>query len=158
MADAAVEFLLDNLQQLLNYRAHLIGDAENQVEKLERNLRLLRAFLSDSTKKRRKDESLRELVRQICNVVYEAEDIIDAFVTQAADSQSKSYFSEAFNTPAKLNSIVNDMEKLSAKVIDDKNRIDFAGLNFGDGGPEESKVNFSPFIFNLMSPDQFWEH
>ncbi|KAL0293756.1 UNVERIFIED_CONTAM: hypothetical protein Sradi_6921200 [Sesamum radiatum] len=32
MADAAVEFLLHNLQQLLLYHAHLISDARNQVE------------------------------------------------------------------------------------------------------------------------------
>ncbi|KAK4438441.1 putative late blight resistance proteinR1A-10 [Sesamum alatum] len=142
MADAAVEFLLDNLQQLLIYHTHLISDAKNQVEKLESDLRLFKAFLRDSTKKRRKDESLRELVRQIRDVVYEAEDIIDAFVTQAAESKSKSYFLRAFQTPVKLHGIATDIERVSAKVKDiygDKNRIDFAALNVGDGGPEESE-------------------
>ncbi|KAL0356291.1 UNVERIFIED_CONTAM: putative late blight resistance proteinR1A-4 [Sesamum radiatum] len=142
MADAAVEFLLHNLQQLLLYHAHLISDARNQVEKLESDLRLFKAFLRDSTKKRRKDDSLRELVRQIRDVVYEAEDIIDALVTQAAESKSKSYFSEAFDAPVKLHSIVKDMEKVRDKVKEiygDKTRIDFANLIVGDGGPEESE-------------------
>ncbi|KAK4394878.1 putative disease resistance protein [Sesamum angolense] len=155
MADAAVEFLLDNLQQLLIYHTHLISDAKNQVEKLESDLRLFKAFLRDSTKKRRKDESLRELVRQIRDVVYEAEDIIDAFVTQAAESKSKSYFLRAFQTPVKLHGIATEIERVGVKVKDiygDKNRIDFASLNVGDGGPEESEVTFvfSPFFIVHM--------
>ncbi|KAI3454371.1 hypothetical protein Pfo_011034 [Paulownia fortunei] len=143
MADAAVEFLLENLQQLLLYHAHLISDAKNQVEKLEKDLRLFKAFLRDSTKKRRKDESLRELVRQIRDVVYEAEDIIDAFVTQAAESKSKNYFLKAFQTPVKLLSIAKDVESVGGKVRDiygGKSRIDFASLTVGDGGPEESEA------------------
>ncbi|KAL0318595.1 UNVERIFIED_CONTAM: putative late blight resistance proteinR1B-8 [Sesamum angustifolium] len=142
MADAAVEFLLDNLQQLLIHHAHLISDAKNQVEKLESDLRLFKAFLRDSTKKRRKDDSLRELVRQIRDVVYEAEDIIDALVTQSAESKSKSYFSEAFDTPGKLHSIIKDIEIVSDKVKEiygDETRIDFANLIVGDGGPAESE-------------------
>ncbi|KAL6559346.1 hypothetical protein OROGR_004463 [Orobanche gracilis] len=142
MADAAVEFLLDNLQQLLLYHAHLITDAKNQVEKLEKDLRLFKAFLKDSTRKRRKDNSLRELVSQIRDVVYEAEDVVDAFVTQAAESKSKNYFLKAFQTPVKLLSIAKDVETVSAKVRDiygDKSRVDFASLAVGDGGSEESE-------------------
>ncbi|KAK4394848.1 putative disease resistance protein [Sesamum angolense] len=142
MADAAVEFLLDNLQQLLIHHAHLISDAKNQVEKLESDLRLFKAFLRDSTKKRRKDDSLRVLVRQIRDVVYEAEDIIDALVTQAAESKSKSYFSEVFYTPGKLHSIIKDIEIVSDKVKEiygDETRIDFDNLVVGDGGPAESE-------------------
>ncbi|KAL0318440.1 UNVERIFIED_CONTAM: putative disease resistance protein [Sesamum angustifolium] len=152
MADAAVQFLLDNLQQLLIYHTHLIADAKNQVEKLESDLRVFNSFLKDSTKKRRKDESLRELVRQIRDVVYEAEDIVDAFVTQAAESKSKNYFLRAFQTPVKLHAIATQIEKVSATVKEiygDKSRIDFATLNVGDGGPEESEVTL--FSFRLLN-------
>ena len=147
MADAAVELLLDNLQQLLIYHTHLIADVKNQVEKLESDLRLINAFLKASTKKRRKDVILRQLVREIRDVVYEAEDIIDAFVTQAAESQAKNYFLRAFETPVKLHSIATQIEKVSATVKEiygDKSRIDFAVLNVGDGGPEKSEVTLFP--------------
>ncbi|GFP88433.1 putative late blight resistance protein homolog r1a-6 [Phtheirospermum japonicum] len=140
MADAAVEFLLDNLQQLLLYHAHLISGAKIQVERLEKDLRLFKAFLKDSTKKRRKDNSLRELVAQIRDVVYEAEDVIDAFVTQAAEVKSKNYFLRALKTPVTLLSIAKEVEAVGSKVRDiygDKSRIDFASLTVGDGGPEE---------------------
>ncbi|KAG8378689.1 hypothetical protein BUALT_Bualt07G0011400 [Buddleja alternifolia] len=143
MADAAVEFLLENLQQLLLYHAHLISDAKNQVETLENDLRLFKAFLKDSTKKRRKDDSLRELVRQIRDVVYEAEDIIDAFVTQAAESKSKNYFLRAFQTPVKLLGIAKEVEAIGGKVraiYGDKSKLDFATLSVADGGAEETEA------------------
>ncbi|KAG8378701.1 hypothetical protein BUALT_Bualt07G0012600 [Buddleja alternifolia] len=145
MADAAVEFLLQNLQQLLIYHAKLIIGAEKEVEQLEKNLRLFKAFLKDSTKKRRKDDTLKELVRQIRDVVYEAEDIIDAFVTQAAEIKTKSYFARAFKTTAKLHAIARQVEVVAKEVnviYGGKGRLDFA--NFiaaaADGGPEEQEV------------------
>lgn len=151
MADAAVEFLLENLQQLLLYHVHLIKDAKEQVERLERDLRLFKSFLKDSTKKRRREDSLRELVCQIRDVVYEAEDVIDAFVTQATESRSKNYFVRSFQTPVKLLTIAKQVEMVGLKVKDiygDKGKFDFASLSVGGGGPEESEVLI--FIFELI--------
>ncbi|XP_073140169.1 putative late blight resistance protein homolog R1A-10 [Henckelia pumila] len=141
MADAAVEFLLENLKQLLLYHAHLILDSKRQVENLENDLRLFKAFLKDSTKKRKKDETLRELVRQIRDVVYEAEDVIDAFVTQAAETKSKTYFKKVFFTPSKLLSVAREVETIGGKVknIYDKNRIDFASLDI-DGAAADDQI------------------
>ncbi|PIN23083.1 Apoptotic ATPase [Handroanthus impetiginosus] len=142
MADAAVEFLLENLKQLLLYHAKLLSGAREQVEKLEQDLRLFKSFLKDSTKKRRKEESLQELARQIRDVVYEAEDVIDAFVTQAAESKSKSYFTRAFS-PKKLLTIAKEVENVGRKVSEiygDRSKFDFAALNLGDGGPEDSEA------------------
>ncbi|XP_051123189.1 disease resistance protein RPP8-like [Andrographis paniculata] len=142
MADAAVEFLLGNLQQLLLYHTHLIKGARDQVEQLENDLRLFKAFLRDSTKKRRKDDSFREVVRQIRDVVYDAEDIIDAFVTQATESKSRNYFIQAFKKPVDLHGIASQVESISGKVkeIYDKNKLDFGSLNVADGGAEETEV------------------
>ncbi|EYU24144.1 hypothetical protein ABFS82_04G131500 [Erythranthe guttata] len=139
MADAAVEFLLENLTQLLLHHAHLIIDAKDKVEKLETDLRFFKAFLRDSTKKRKKDDRLRDLVRSIRDVVYEAEDIIDAFVTQAAVAKSRSYFGKAFSSPAKLLDIAGQVESICGKIRDfkgGKDNFDFAILDIGDDGPE----------------------
>ncbi|KAG8368553.1 hypothetical protein BUALT_Bualt15G0057500 [Buddleja alternifolia] len=135
MADAAVEFLRENLKQLLIYHHDLISGAEKQVEQLEKDLRLFKAFLKDTTKTRRYDDdtdqlavqttkkrprrdgdTLRELVRQIRDVVYEAEDTIDAFVTQATESKSRSYFSRflKMDTPAKLYDIYSIAKRVEA--------------------------------------------
>ncbi|KAK6127632.1 hypothetical protein DH2020_038611 [Rehmannia glutinosa] len=144
MADAAVEFLLENLKQLLLHHAHLIKDAKNQVEKLQNDLRFFKAFLKDTTtKKRKKDETLQVLVRQICDVVYDAEDVIDAFVTQAAEIKSKGYFFRAFMTPPRLLNIAERVETVCRKISDiygGKDKMDFAGLGIGDGEPDKPEV------------------
>ncbi|KAL0441126.1 UNVERIFIED_CONTAM: putative disease resistance protein [Sesamum radiatum] len=145
MADATLELLLGNLHQLRTHQVHRLGDAKKPVENLENDLRVFKAFLKDSAKKQRKDVLLRELVRRIRDVVYEAEDIIDAFVTQAAETQSKSYFLRAFQTQVKLNGVATEIERVRAKVKEilygDILTIDFASLSVGDGGTsEESKA------------------
>ncbi|XP_057787132.1 putative late blight resistance protein homolog R1A-10 [Salvia miltiorrhiza] len=84
----AVELLLDKLQQLCLYQAHLIKDCKDDVENLEKNLQLVKAFLKDSSGKKQQT-----LVLQIRDLVYEMEDIIDAYVTNAATNKSKSFFS-----------------------------------------------------------------
>ncbi|KAL3621934.1 hypothetical protein CASFOL_034130 [Castilleja foliolosa] len=83
---------------------------KNLVERLEKDLRLFKAFLEDN--------SLRELVVQIRNVVYGAEDVIDAFVTQAAETKSRNYFLRALKTPVPLLNIAKDVEAAGSKVRD----------------------------------------
>ncbi|CAA0837485.1 Disease resistance RPP13-like protein 4 [Striga hermonthica] len=103
-------------------------------------MRLFNAFLKDSTKKRRKDLRLRELSREIRDVVYEAEDVIDAFVTQAAETKSKKYFLRSMHKPLKLMNIAEQVEGVRAKVNEiygDKSFIDFSTLNIGDEKPDE---------------------
>ncbi|KAK4431710.1 putative late blight resistance proteinR1C-3 [Sesamum alatum] len=144
MADAAVDFLLEKLQHLQYYQSHLISDVNKQVENVVKNLHIFKVFLDDSAKKRRRkdDDHLRQLVRQIRDVVYEAEDIIDALVTQAAHSKSKSYFSRAFDAPTKLLSIIEDIETIGAKigeVYSNKALIESADLAV-DGGRPNSEV------------------
>ncbi|KAH6763780.1 hypothetical protein C2S51_015029 [Perilla frutescens var. frutescens] len=143
MADAAVEFLLENLKQLLVHHAHLLKDAMDQVEKLENHLRLFKAFLKDAPKQWREDETLRELIRRIRNAVYEAEDIIDAYVTQAAQAKHKNYFLRAIHGPAKIVSIAEKVESVLNRIDDiytDKSRIlDFAYIKAEDGAIEHTE-------------------
>lgn len=143
MANAAVEFLLKNIKQLLLHHPQFIGDAKSQLEKLENDLNLFKSFLKDSNKNWRKDDSLWELVRLIHDVVHEAEDVIDAVVTLAAESKSQNYFLRASLTPAKLSTIAKEIETVANKVRDihgKQRMIDFAGLTVGDGDPEESEA------------------
>ncbi|KAL1558881.1 putative late blight resistance protein R1A-10 [Salvia divinorum] len=130
MADAAVEFLLNNLKELLLYHSHLITDTKKQIESLETDLRLFNAFLKDSVKKRRRDEHTKELVRNIRDVVYEVEDVIDAFITQAMEKKSTSAFLKFWKPSVKLHDIGKKVEEVREKV--DKARVDFANLSVHD--------------------------
>ncbi|KAK1423626.1 hypothetical protein QVD17_18932 [Tagetes erecta] len=119
MADAVVEFLLDNLKQLLLYNSDLIYGVKGQVESLYKELSLMKAFLKDSKEKRSEYEYVRELVRQIRDVAYEAEDTIDTFVVNAAMQKERSTLSKivhVFDYPAKLRNVAKDIESIKKKV------------------------------------------
>ncbi|KAL0341644.1 UNVERIFIED_CONTAM: Disease resistance protein RPP8 [Sesamum calycinum] len=71
-------------------------------------------------------------------VVYVAEDIADAFVTLAAESNSRSYFPRAFKKLVKLLTITKKIEALIARIkaID---CIPFASFNDDDDGDGEGR-------------------
>ncbi|KAL0327026.1 UNVERIFIED_CONTAM: putative disease resistance RPP13-like protein 3 [Sesamum angustifolium] len=151
MADAAVEFLLENLKQLLLYNANLILDIKGQVEFLYNDLSLFKAFLKDSTEKRRTHETLKELVKQIRNVVYEAEDAIDTFVAHKAVHKARKHIEKAFHIfdyPAKLRSVARDIEQIRAKVKDiyENKKFGFEALHAGDGADKGTKEKKPPIV------------
>ncbi|KAL7149326.1 hypothetical protein ABFS83_05G032200 [Erythranthe nasuta] len=151
MADAAVEFLLENLKQLLLYNAKLITDIKDQVEFLYNDLTLFKAFLKDSTDKRSKHETLKELVKQIRNVVYEAEDAIDSFVAQAAAHKARKPLSKAlhmFDYPAKLRNVGREIESIRTKVKDiyEHKKFGFEIVNVGDGSNGGTKEKKPPVV------------
>lgn len=121
MADAVVEFLLENLKQLLLYNADLISDLKGQINSLYRELSLMNAFLKDSKEKRSEYEYVRELVRQIRDVAYEAEDTIDAFIVNAAMHKERSTlrkFTHGLEYATKLRAVAKDIEAIKKKVKD----------------------------------------
>ncbi|KAM3695193.1 hypothetical protein ACJW31_07G113600 [Castanea mollissima] len=80
MADSVVTFLLQNLTQLLTQESKLLGGVEDQVKLLKNELSLINVFLQN-TEGKRHDKLVKEVVSQIRDVAYEAEDVIDTFVT-----------------------------------------------------------------------------
>ncbi|KAK6116359.1 hypothetical protein DH2020_049821 [Rehmannia glutinosa] len=151
MADAAVEFLLENLKQLLLYNATLILDVKDQVEYLYNDLSLFKAFLKDSTEKRSQHGVLKELVKQIRNVVYEAEDAVDTFVAHAAVHKARKPIEKAFHIfdyPAKLRSVAREIELIRAKVKDiyEHKKFGFEVIQVGDGSDRGTKEKKPPVV------------
>ncbi|PIN04260.1 hypothetical protein CDL12_23204 [Handroanthus impetiginosus] len=134
MADAAVEFLLENIKQLLLDQDRLIKDAKSQLQILEKDLSMFKALLEEhSTEKRNKNKALKELMRQIREVVYDAEDIIDAYVTQAAQNKTRNFLTRIVLGRAKLLSLSQNIEGIGQEVkrIYEKSRADFSTLHLG---------------------------
>lgn len=148
MADAAVEFLLLNLKQLLLYHVELLSGVKDQVESLHRELSLMKAFLKDSREKRSEYEYVRELVSQITIVAYEAEDIIDTFVTNAAMQKARSPVGRAlhvFDHSSKLRNVAKEIESIKVKVkeIYDKKMFGIQSLHGGESSrrsPPQKRV------------------
>ncbi|KAL7000836.1 hypothetical protein U1Q18_001986 [Sarracenia purpurea var. burkii] len=119
MADTAVQFLLENLKQLLLYNAKLIVNVRDHVEGLIKDLSMLKAFLEDATEKRSEYKVVQELVRNIRTVTYQAEDAIDTFVVEAAVQKARSKIQKMFHIfdyPAKLRSVATEVETVREEV------------------------------------------
>lgn len=163
-----MEFLLENLKQLLLYNANLILDVKDQVEFLYNDLTLFKAFLKDSTEKRSKHETLKELVKQIRNVVYEAEDAIDTFVAHAAVHKARKNIGKAIHFmdySAKLRSVGHTIQVIRGRVKDiyENKKFGFEALHIGGGSDrptKEKKVKSFIFctFFLLLKTDfyRFW--
>ncbi|CAI9757431.1 unnamed protein product [Fraxinus pennsylvanica] len=119
MAEASVEFLLQNLKDLLLYNAHLILDVKEQVNSLYNNLDLFKSLLKDASKIRYKNDFLKTTMNQIRDVVYEAEDIIDRFVSESAARKARGSMEKALNIfdhTKMLRRVGKEIESISAEV------------------------------------------
>lgn len=151
MADAAVESVIEYLRQAQIHQADLIGYVKDLVDinKLEKDLSLFRAFLGDTPDERRQDGSVQRLHRQIRDVVHEVEDIINAAMTEAADADSDGYFRRDFETAEMLRIIGRQVDSICADIrgiYDETSRIDSTNPRLGDEWPRFPKVECIPFL------------
>ncbi|XP_073064635.1 putative late blight resistance protein homolog R1A-10 [Primulina eburnea] len=82
---------------------------------LQNDLEILQAFIKKSSAKKNKDEALKILMRQVKDVIFEAEDAIDTFVIQAAEKKRQSLFAK-MNGSIKTLSIANEVQAVRAKM------------------------------------------
>ncbi|KAG5627005.1 hypothetical protein H5410_012223, partial [Solanum commersonii] len=91
MVDVGVEFLLENLKQLVLDNVELIGGVKNEIENLRDDLSEFNAFLKQAAMVRSENPVLKELVKSIRKVVNRAEDAIDKFVIEAKVHKDKGF-------------------------------------------------------------------
>ncbi|XP_042066607.1 putative late blight resistance protein homolog R1A-10 [Salvia splendens] len=140
MAEAAVTFLLENVQKLLVDHINLISGAEAELRQLQNELELMKAFLMESANKREKGEVFRQHERQIREVVYKAEDTLDACLTQAAADKSKSFTFRRYDLAKK----VKALREQDVQPIFDRARIGFSTLPIADpstSGPHKPRTD-----------------
>ncbi|KAK4428132.1 hypothetical protein Salat_1582200 [Sesamum alatum] len=129
----AVLFILENLKRVLLYNAHLIRDAKNQVQILDNDVRLFKAFLKDCAKIRNKVEGLEELQRKMQDVVCEAEDKIAVFFNLEAENRARNFFQRAFVGSMELIAVAKEVRAIRAKVKStyEKSRVVYTNRKIG---------------------------
>lgn len=80
MAEALVNLVLEKLGDVVLKEVLKTWGVEEQVEKLRRELDWIRAFLKDADRKRIEDELQKQWVREVREVAYRIEDVIDTFL------------------------------------------------------------------------------
>ncbi|KAJ0962675.1 hypothetical protein J5N97_027797 [Dioscorea zingiberensis] len=93
MAEAAVSFVVQKLCDLIVQEAKELHGVRGQVEWLQREPRSMQCFLKDADAKRiMGDERVKNWVRDIRDVAYEAEDIMDTFMLKVSWRRRKTGF------------------------------------------------------------------
>ncbi|PIA62974.1 hypothetical protein AQUCO_00200769v1 [Aquilegia coerulea] len=92
MAEGAVSFFINKLGFLLEEEAKLLHGVEEQAVFLRDELEWIRHFLKDAEEKRKRIQMVDVWVRQVRNLAYDAEDVIDAFILHVEREHNKSLF------------------------------------------------------------------
>ncbi|KAI3946344.1 hypothetical protein MKW98_010468, partial [Papaver atlanticum] len=79
MVEAVVSFAVERLGEALIDETLFLLNVRNQVEDLRDELRRMRCFLKDADAKQPGDERVRNWIKDIRNVAYDTEDVVDTF-------------------------------------------------------------------------------
>ena len=144
MADSVVSFLLENLTQLLTQESKLLLGVKDQVRSLKNELSLINLFLQ-KTEGKRQDELVKEVVSQIRDVVYEAEDVIDTFIITVAEHRRISKLRKLIHscdraiTFHEVASNIESIKIINKEINDNRSKygIEIAESSGGDAEAEE---------------------
>ncbi|XP_059436535.1 disease resistance protein RPP8-like [Corylus avellana] len=144
MADSVVTFLLQYLPRLLADEANLLHGVTGEVESLRRELNLINIFLQNSQGKRNEHGIVKEVVRQIRDAAYEAEDVIDMFIINAAEQRMRNRIWKllhCFNEVNTLHVVANKIQGINKQInqiFDNFNKYGIEGAEAsGDAAAED---------------------
>ncbi|KAH6805068.1 hypothetical protein C2S51_029899 [Perilla frutescens var. frutescens] len=112
MAEDALNFLLQNMQNMVVDHGALVSGAENELNFLKSEVRTMTAFLQELGMSGR---SSREYERQVRDVAHQAEDILDECLTRAALEKSTKFVSRFLNT--NYISLANQVKSFRRDII-----------------------------------------
>lgn len=93
MVDIGIEFVLENVKELISYNFQLLGDANDEVESLKSDLMVFRGYIKDSSRNPIGDsEHHQAVLNNIKAVVAKAEDAVDNFIIEKAKHNDRSRF------------------------------------------------------------------
>ncbi|KAG6785167.1 hypothetical protein POTOM_010893 [Populus tomentosa] len=116
MADGAVSFLLDKLTTILLQKASLLGDARDKIEEIKLELESMKSFLRDAERRKEKSDSVETWVRQVREVAYEVEDIIDEFMHHKYKEPLKNGFKGIVEGVVKFPKNITSRHRISSKL------------------------------------------
>ncbi|KAL2329666.1 hypothetical protein Fmac_017247 [Flemingia macrophylla] len=140
MADSVVSFLLENLLQLLNDEIKLLSGVEEKVNSLCNELKFIDIFLKSSEGKR-SDEVVKEVVSQIRDVAYKAEDVVDTYVANIAKHKRRNMLSKLFHFKERftiLHEVNAEIDKIKSEIDDIYRNRERYGIGRGEFQSQEA--------------------
>ncbi|KAH7674135.1 P-loop containing nucleoside triphosphate hydrolase protein [Dioscorea alata] len=149
MSNPAISFVIQKLTNLLVEEAVLLFGVRDQVNWVLVELKRMQCFLKDADSRQRKgDELAKNWVREVRDVAFDAEDVIDTYLLKVERLRQKkgllvfvkrySCFSSELKARHKIGAKIN---RLRIKIQDiSDSRARYGILNIGESG--ESRIDF----------------
>ncbi|KAF8410910.1 hypothetical protein HHK36_003447 [Tetracentron sinense] len=121
MAEAVVSFVIEKLGDQLIQEAVSLYEVRDQVESIERELTRMQCFLKDADAKQKRDKRVKNWVRDIRDVAYDVEDIIDTFIlktTHQRKMRTKYCFLFFFKELVIRRQVAKEIEGIKIKIRD----------------------------------------
>ncbi|QHO09924.1 hypothetical protein HN51_068050 [Arachis hypogaea] len=157
MADGVVSFLIQNLSQLLVDEAKLLSGVEGKVKSLISELKFIDIFLKSSEGKRN-NNIVKEVVNQIRDVAYEAEDVVDTYVANVSLHRSRSILGKMFHCVGQammLHDVDAEIENIKRSIAEIYSNRDKYGIGEGEfqcgGGMWRKKMWLDWFMSLILS-------
>nr|XP_027099089.1 disease resistance protein RPM1-like [Coffea arabica] len=122
MAESVVGFLINQLSTLLSQEITLLGGLKSDVQFIKDELGSMKAFLREAEAKEDNDSQLQEWLKQVREVAYDTEDVLDDFTFRFALGYMDGFCGKAGKI---YNSIKNlkARHQISLKIKDIKARV-----------------------------------
>ncbi|CDP21631.1 unnamed protein product, partial [Coffea canephora] len=107
MAESVVGFLIKQLSTLLSQESTLLAGLRSDVQFIKDELGSMKAFLRQAEAKEASDHELQEWVKQVREVAYDTEDVLDDFAIRFAHGDADGFF-------GRVGKIYNSIKNLKA--------------------------------------------
>ncbi|KAF9625044.1 hypothetical protein IFM89_017192 [Coptis chinensis] len=135
MADAALSaFLQVVFQQLASPILEEFGlrrGVDKQLKKLTRILSRIQAILSDAEQRQIREESIRIWLRDLKDVAYDVDDLIDEMATEAFQSSRVRNFLSSISIAPKINDVIERLDEIAKEREDLHLREGSGGKTYG---------------------------
>ncbi|KAL7209919.1 hypothetical protein ACSBR1_031479 [Camellia fascicularis] len=124
MAESVVSFAAKWIGNLLIQEANLLYGVRDQVEGLVRELRRMQCFLKDADAKQVENEINRNLVAEIREIAYDAEDVIATFIVEVEPRRRRGFrnfitrSTRIFNELIARRKIGSEIRRIKSKITE----------------------------------------
>ncbi|XP_027181750.1 disease resistance protein RPM1-like [Coffea eugenioides] len=122
MAESVVGFLINQLSTLLSQETKLLGGLQPDVQFIKDELGSMKAFLRQAEAKEDNDSQLQESVKQVREVAYDTEDVLDDFAFRFARGHADGFCGRV----GKIYSSIKNLKarhQISLEIKDIKARV-----------------------------------
>ncbi|WCJ24998.1 Disease resistance RPP13-like protein 4 [Euphorbia peplus] len=132
MVDAVVTVFLERLLSTLVEEGRIVNEFRDEFQNLQKELELMQCVLKDADKRKRKDHTLRAIMSNLRELIYEAEDILaDCQLHSKEDDPFSNSWLTCFHPPNLHFQYKTGkrLKEISEKITKIKDQMSFLGLS-----------------------------